>query len=396
MARALIVGAGGVGNVVAHKCAQVPEAFSEIVLASRRISQCEEVQKSVRAKTGRALRIAALDADDRDAAAALLRQHRPDVLINVALPYQDLPLMDACLEAGVHYVDTAVQEQREVSNLFEYKPQWDFHARYREAELTAILGSGFDPGVTNAFCAYAHRELFDTIETVDILDCNAGSHGRSFATNFNAEINIREITQHGCYWEEGQWIETEPLSINMMFDFPQVGPRKAYLIFHEEMESLVKYMPGLKRVRFWMTFSDEYLAHLRVLRNVGMTRIDPVEFEGHSIVPLRFLKSLLPDPGTLGPGYSGLTSIGCLIEGQKNGRRRKVFLYNVCDHAKCFEETRAQAVSYTTGVPAMAAALMIVNGAWKERGVLNIEQLDPSPYLEAVGRYGLPWHQLEY
>ena len=395
MSKVLIIGAGGVGGVVTHKCAQVPEVFSDITLASRTLSRCQAIQRQVREMRGREIAVEKVDADDVAQTVKLIRKVKPKLVINTALPYQDLPIMDACLETGVDYLDTANYEPPDVAK-FEYKWQWAYHERYRKAGLMALLGSGFDPGVTNIFCAYAQKHLFDRIQTIDILDCNAGKHGHPFATNFNPEINIREITQRGRYWEKGEWKEIDPLSENMMFDFPEVGPYKAYLLYHEELESLVKHIPGLERIRFWMTFSDQYITHLRVLENVGMTRIDPVEFEGQSIVPLKFLKAVLPDPSSLAQRYEGKTVIGCLIEGEKDGKRRKVFLYNVCDHAACYEEVRAQAISYTTGVPAMTGAMMMLTGKWRGEGVFNVEQLDPDPFLEALGPNGLPWQVVDH
>lgn len=390
MARILIVGAGGVGGVVAHKCAQVPEVFADIVLASRTIARCERIRDQVEEQSGRRIDVRQVDADDVEQTVSLIREVCPDLLVNVALPYQDLALMDACLETGIDYLDTANYEPKDEAK-FEYGWQWAYRERFRDAGIMALLGSGFDPGVTNVFCAYAQQELFDEIHTIDILDCNAGDHGHAFATNFNPEINIREITQKGRYWEEGGWIETAPLSQSRVFDFPEIGERKAYLMYHEELESLVRNIRGLRRIRFFMTFGDEYLTHLRVLENVGMTRIDPVLFEGREIVPLRFLKALLPDPSTLGAGYSGKTCIGCLVEGVREGVSRTLFIYNVCDHARAYEEVRAQAVSYTTGVPAMIGAMMMLTRRWHRPGVWNMEQLDPLPFLEQLGIHGLPW-----
>ena len=386
MAKVLIIGAGGVGSVVVQKCAQVPEIFSEIVLASRTLEKCERIKK----RLDRPIETAQIDADDTRALVSLVREIRPNLIVNVALPYQDLSIMDACLATGVDYLDTANYEPPDEAK-FCYKWQWDYHDRFREKGLMALLGSGFDPGVTNVFCAHAARVHFDRIETIDIMDCNAGDHGRPFATNFNPEINIREVTQRGRYYENGRWIETDPLAVSDTFDFPQIGPRKMYLMYHEEMESLVEHIPDLKRIRFWMTFSDEYLTHLRVLENIGMTRIDPVEFAGCRIVPLQFLKALLPDPGSLGAGYRGKTCIGCMITGETNGVRRKYYIYNVCDHEQCYREVGAQAVSYTTGVPAMIGAMMMLTGKWRGKGVFNMEQFDPAPFMEALTRHGLPW-----
>ena len=390
MAKVLIIGAGGVGNVVVRKCAQVPEVFSEIVLASRTKSKCDKIASEV----SRPIRTEQVNADDAGQVAALIRKHRPALVINVALPYQDLPIMDACLAEKVDYLDTANYEPPDVAR-FEYKWQWAYHERYAQAGIMALLGSGFDPGVTNVFCAYAQKHFYDEIHSIDIVDCNAGEHGHPFATNFNPEINIREITQKGRYWENGRWVEVEPMSIRKEIDYPEVGPRASYLLYHEELESLVKHIRGLKRIRFWMTFGESYLTHLRVLQNVGMTRIDPVEYEGHQIVPLQFLKAVLPDPGSLGVNYKGKTCIGCIFDGVKDGRQRRMMIYNVCDHAACFREVGAQAVSYTTGVPAMIGAKMMLEGKWRGQGVFNMAQFDPDPFMEDLNRYGLPWKVLE-
>lgn len=386
MARVLIIGAGGVGAVVTAKCAQAPEVFSGICLASRTIEKCERIKSRLPAP----IETARIDADKPAETAALIRSFRPDLVVNTALPYQDLAIMDACLATGVNYLDTANYEPPDVAK-FEYKWQWDYRERFKSAGIMALLGCGFDPGVTNVFCAYAQKHYFDEIHYIDIMDCNAGDHGRAFATNFNPEINIREITQRGKYWEDGEWRETEPLSVSREFDFPRVGPRKMYLLYHEELESLVKHIKGLKRIRFWMTFGESYLTHLRVLQNVGMTRIDPVDFEGHKIVPLKFLKAVLPDPGSLGENYKGKTNIGCMMDGYKDGKPFKYYVYNVCDHAECYREVGAQAVSYTTGVPAMIGAMMMLTGVWKGAGVFNVEQFDPDPFMEKLGVYGLPW-----
>jgi saccharopine dehydrogenase (NAD+, L-lysine-forming) len=394
MSKVLIIGAGGVGGVVTHKCVGDEDTFSEVVLASRTLARCEKIQEQVRQLRGREVEIAQVDADDVAQTVALIRRVQPALVINVALPYQDLPLMDACLEAGVDYLDTANYEPPDEAK-FEYKWQWAYQERFKERGIMALLGSGFDPGVTNVFCAYAQQNLFDEIDSIDILDCNGGDHGHPFATNFNPEINIREITQRGRYWEDGEWVETDPMSQSRTFDFPEVGERRAYLLYHEELESLVKHIDGLKRIRFWMTFGEEYLTHLRVLQNVGMTGIHPIEYEGREIVPIQFLKALLPDPSTLGENYTGKTSIGCLIEGRKNGEPRKVFIYNVCDHEESWKEVRAQAVSYTTGVPTMVGAKMMLTKQWRGNGVFNIEQFDPEPFLEELAVRGLPWHVKE-
>jgi len=386
MSKVLIIGAGGVGAVVTHKCAQNPEVFSEIVLASRTLAKCEAIREQV----ARPIEIARVDADHPHEVSALIRKVSPDLVINVALPYQDLSIMDACLETGVDYLDTANYEPPDEAR-FCYKWQWDYQERFQKRGIMALLGCGFDPGVTNIFCAHALKHHFDEIHTIDIMDCNAGDHGHPFATNFNPEINIREVTARGKYYENGQWIETAPLSIHKPFDFPQVGVREMYLMYHEEMESLAKNIPGIKRMRFWMTFGQEYLTHLRVLQNVGMTRIDPVKYQGIDIVPLQFLKALLPEPSSLAAGYTGKTCIGCMIEGLKNKKPVKYFIYNVCDHAECFREIKAQAISYTTGVPTMIGAMMMLTGKWKTAGVFNVEEFDPDPFMDALNRYGLPW-----
>lgn len=391
MGHVLIIGAGGVGRVVAHKCAQVPEVFTQITLASRTVSKCDEIAASVKQRVGRDIVTAQIDADNVLEMVALIQKIKPDLVLNVALPYQDLPIMDACLETGVDYLDTANYEPRDEAK-FEYKWQWAYQDRFKKAGIMALLGSGFDPGVTNMFCAYAQQELFDEIHYIDILDCNAGDHGHPFATNFNPEINIREITQKGKYWEDGQWIEIEPLSQTWDFDYPEVGVRKSFLLYHEEEESLVQNIKGLKRIRFWMTFGEEYLTHLRVMQNIGITRIDPVDYNGTPVVPIELLKRLLPDPASLAQGYTGKTSIGTLIEGIKDGKLKKIFIYNVCDHAECNKEVGAQAVSYTTGVPAMIGAMMMMTDTWKLPGVWNMEQNDPIPFMEKLNQHGLPWH----
>lgn len=390
MAKVLIIGAGGVGNVAVHKCAQAADVFEEITLASRTVAKCEKIAADVLARTGVKVNVASVDADDAEQVAKLIRQVKPTIVLNVALPYQDLPIMDACLAEKVDYVDTANYEPRDVAK-FEYSWQWAYQERFKAAGITALLGSGFDPGVTNMFCAHAQKHLFDEIHSVDIIDCNAGDHGHPFATNFNPEINIREITQPGRYWENGEWIEIPAMSISETFDFPGVGDRKAYLLYHEELESLVQNIKGLKRIRFWMTFGQAYLTHLEVLQNIGMTGIEAIDFQGQKIIPIEFLKALLPDPGSLAANYTGKTSIGCIIEGVKDGKPKKILIYNICDHAETNLEVGAQAVSYTTGVPAMLGTLMVATGAWRGPGVLNMEQNDPDPFLEKLGGFGLPW-----
>ena len=391
MARVLIIGAGGVGSVVAHKCAQNPEVFTEIMLASRTVSKCDAIAASIKERTGRIIETARVNADDVPELVALIKRYKPVMVINVALPYQDLTIMDACLEAGVHYMDTANYEPLDVAK-FEYKWQWAYQQKFKDAGLMALLGSGFDPGVTNVFAAYAQKHLFDEIHVLDIIDCNAGDHGQPFATNFNPEINIREVTAKGRYWERGEWVETDPLSWSMTYDFPDgIGPKKCFLMYHEELESLVQNLKGIRRARFWMTFSENYLNHLKVLGNVGMTGIEPVEFQGQQIVPIQFLGKLLPDPASLGPLTKGKTCIGCVMKGVKDGKEKSAYIYNICDHEACYAEVGSQAISYTTGVPAMIGAMMMVTGKWMQPGVWNMEQLDPDPFMEQLNLRGRPW-----
>lgn len=393
MSKVLIIGAGGVGNVVAHKCAMVPEVFSDIMLASRTLSKCEQIARDIKEMHGVEIKTAQVDADNVPELVKLINSFKPGIVINVALPYQDLTIMDACLETKVNYLDTANYEPKDVAK-FEYKWQWAYQDKFKEAGLLAILGCGFDPGVTGVFTAYAQKHHFDEIHYLDIVDCNAGDHGKAFATNFNPEINIREITQKGKYWENGKWIEVDPLSIHKPIEYPEIGPKESYLLYHEELESLVKNIPHMKRARFWMTFSQNYITHLRVLENVGMTRIDPVKFKGIDVIPLEFLKAVLPEPSSLGENYKGQTSIGCQIKGVKDGKDKTYFIYNNCDHAESYREVRAQAVSYTTGVPAMIGAMMALQGKWKGSGVFNVEQFDPDPFMEQLNKRGLPWHEI--
>jgi saccharopine dehydrogenase (NAD+, L-lysine forming) len=382
MDNVLIIGAGAAGSVTAQKAAMNRDVFKKVTLASRRLVSCETVAKLCRTP----IDIAQVDADNVAETVKLLKKVKPDLVINMALPYQDLPIMDACLEAGVHYMDTANYEPREEAK-FTYKYQWPYHKKYKEAGLMAVLGCGFDPGQSNIYCAYAQEFLFDEIETIDIVDCNAGDHGKGFATNFNPEINLREVTQRGKYWKEGKWIEIDPLSINCMVDYPEVGPRKSYLIYHEEEESLVKHIRGLKQIRFWMTFGDNYIKHLDVLVGVGMTRIDPVMYKGNPVIPMEFLKELLPPPSSLGENYKGKTSIGVIC--------KRTMIWNVSDHAKAYKEVKAQAVSYTTGVPPIVGAMMMFKGEWKGKGVFNVEQLPSRPFMDEIGKQGLPWQMAD-
>lgn len=389
MSTVLIIGTGGVGNVVAKKCSQLPQIFTKICLANRTVSKCEAIKKAI---GNPAIETAQVDANNVNEVVALIKKFQPELVINTALPYQDLSIMDACLETGVDYLDTANYEPPDEAK-FCYKWQWDYFERFKEKNIMALLGCGFDPGVTNIFCAYAKKYHFDTIHFVDIMDANGGDHGQPFATNFNPEINIREITQEGKYFENGEWKKTLPLSVHKPFNFPGIGVREMYLMYHEELESIVKNFPEIKRIRFWMTFSEKYLTHLKVLQNVGMTSIKPIEFAGKKIVPLQFLKVVLPDPSSLGPLTKGKTCIGCMIEGKKDSREKKYYVYNICDHELCFKEVGAQAISYTTGVPAMIGAKLMLEKKWKKNGVFNVEDFDPTPFMEDLNKYGLPWEE---
>lgn len=389
MGKALIIGAGGVASVVVHKCVQNPDVFEEICIASRTLAKCDALKTKL--EGGRTkIRTARVDADRTEEVVALIRDFQPDIVINVALPYQDLTIMDACLETGVHYLDTANYEPPELAK-FEYSWQWAYRERFEKAGLTAILGCGFDPGVTGVFTAHAMKHHFDEIHEIDILDANAGDHGLPFATNFNPEINIREITANGRYWENGEWVETAPLSEKRVYNFPEIGPKDMYLLYHEELESLVQNVKGLKKIRFWMTFSEKYITHLRVLENVGMTSIEPIEIEGVKIAPIHFLKAVLPDPASLGPLTKGKTNIGCIYKGLKDGKEKTYYIYNVCVHEACYAEVGSQAISYTTGVPAMIGAMMLLKGLWKKPGVHNVEAFDPDPFMEQLNLQGLPW-----
>ena len=387
MGKVLIIGAGGVGTVVAHKIAAHPEIFTDIMLASRTKSKCDDIAKAI---GGNRIRTAAVNADNVPELVKLLNDFKPELVINVALPYQDLHIMDACLEAGVNYMDTANYEPLDEAK-YEYKWQWAYQDKFKEAGLTAILGCGFDPGVTSIFTAFAAKHHFDEIQYLDIVDCNAGDHHKAFATNFNPEINIREVTQKGKYWENGEWIETEPHQIHKPLNYPEIGPKESYVIYHEELESLVKNYPTLKRARFWMTFGQEYLTHLRVIQNIGMASIEPIMYNGVEIVPIQFLKAVLPNPGDLGENYTGWTSIGCRIRGLKDGQEKSYYIYNNCSHEVAYKETGTQGVSYTTGVPAMIGAMMFMQGYWKKPGVFNVEEFDPDPFMLELNKNGLPW-----
>ncbi len=393
MGKVLIIGAGGVGTVVVHKVAQNPDVFTEIMLASRTKSKCDAIAADVKARYGVEVKTAQVDADVVPELVALLNDYKPELVVNVALPYQDLTIMDACLEAGVNYLDTANYEPKDEAH-FEYSWQWAYKEKFEKAGLTAILGCGFDPGVTSIYTAYAAKHHFDEIQYLDIVDCNAGDHGKAFATNFNPEINIREVSQRGKYWENGQWVETEPHEIHKALNYPEIGPKESYVIYHEELESLVKNFPTIKRARFWMTFGQEYLTHLRVIQNIGMARIDEVEYNGVKIVPIQFLKAVLPNPGDLGENYTGWTSIGCRIKGIKNGEEKTYYVYNNCSHEAAYKETGTQGVSYTTGVPAMIGAMMFMKGLWKKAGVYNVEEFNPDPFMEQLNIHGLPWVEL--
>ncbi|RXJ54542.1 saccharopine dehydrogenase family protein [Candidatus Marinarcus aquaticus] len=390
----LIIGAGGVSRVATVKCAMNIDTFEKITLASRTVSKCDAIAEDIKKNQGVDIDTASVDADNVPELVALIKKVNPKLVLNVALPYQDLTIMDACTQCGVDYVDTANYEHPDEAK-FEYKEQWAKNEQFKDANVMALLGSGFDPGVTGVFCAYAQQNLFDEIHFIDIMDCNAGDHGYPFATNFNPEINLREVSANGRYWEEGKWIETKPLEIRVEHDYPEVGVKPSYLLYHEELESLSKNIKGLKRIRFFMTFGDSYIAHMNCLQNVGMLGIESVMHKGVEIIPIEFLTTLLPDPASLGPRTVGKTNIGCIIEGLKDGKKKKIYIYNVCDHQECYKETGAQAVSYTTGVPAMIGSKLLYKGVWKNTGVFNIEEFDAKPFMDELMTQGLPWKILE-
>ncbi|WP_196591731.1 saccharopine dehydrogenase family protein [Pectinatus frisingensis] len=391
MGKAMIIGCGGVANVAIHKCCQNSAAFDEIMIASRTKSKCDALQQKLSGGKTKIL-TAQVNADSTEQLINLITEYKPDVVLNLALPYQDLTIMDACLATKTHYVDTANYEPLETAK-FEYKWQWAYRDKFKNAGITALLGSGFDPGVTGVFSAYALKHQFDEINYIDILDCNGGDHGYPFATNFNPEINIREVTANGSYWEDGKWIETKPMQIKKVYNFTEIGDKDMYLLHHEELESLGQNIKGIKRIRFFMTFGKSYLTHLQCLQDVGMTSIEPIDFEGRQIVPLQFLKAVLPDPASLGPRTVGKTNIGCIFTGKKAGKEKHYYLYNICDHQECYREVGSQAVSYTTGVPAMIGTMLVMNGTWQRPGVYNVEEFDPDPFMAALNKWGLPWRE---
>lgn len=411
MGRALIIGCGGVAGVAIHKCCQNSGVFGEIMIASRTKSKCDALKQKLEGKTDTKITTAQVNADNIEEVVALIKSYQPDLVMNIALPYQDLTIMDACLACKVNYMDTANYEPENIddpawravydkrcreegfSAYFDYSWQWAYRKKFEEAGITALLGSGFDPGVTQAYCAYALKHEFDEIQTIDILDCNGGDHGYAFATNFNPEINLREVSAPGSYWENGHWVEVPAMSIRRTYHFDQVGAKDMYLLHHEEIESLAKNIPGVKRIRFFMTFGQSYLDHMRCLEDVGMLSTAPIDYEGRQIVPIQFLKALLPDPASLGPRTTGKTNIGCIFTGKKDGRDKTYYLYNVCDHQECYREVGSQAISYTTGVPAMVGAMMLLNGNWNKPGVFTVEEFDPDPYMEALNKWGLPWQE---
>ncbi len=411
MGRVLIIGCGGVASVAIQKCCQNSAVFQEILIASRTKAKCDALKQLLEGKTDTKITTAQVDADNKEEVVALIQGYKPDLVMNIALPYQDLTIMEACLACKVNYMDTANYEPENIdepawraayekrckeegfSAYFDYSWQWAYKKKFEEAGITALLGSGFDPGVTQAYCAYALKHEFDSIETIDILDCNGGDHGYAFATNFNPEINLREVSAPGSYWENGKWVEVPAMSVKRVYDFDQVGTKDMYLLHHEEIESLAKNIPGVKRIRFFMTFGQSYLEHMRCLEDVGMLSATPITYEGKEIVPIQFLKALLPDPASLGPRTKGKTNIGCIFTGKKDGKDKTYYLYNVCDHQACYKEVGSQAISYTTGVPAMIGAMMLLTGRWKKPGVFTVEEFDPDPYMEALNRWGLPWQE---
>lgn len=390
MGKVLVIGAGGVASVAIHKICQNDEFFTEVCIATRTKAKADAIKEKLEGKTKTVITTEEVDADNVEELVSLIEKVKPEAVLNLALPYQDLTIMDACLETKTHYIDTANYEPEDTAK-FEYKWQWDYMDRYKEAGITGLLGSGFDPGVTSVFTAYALKHYFDEIHYIDILDCNAGDHGYPFATNFNPEINIREVSAKGSYWENGEWVETEPLEIKRKYNFPEIGEKDMYLLHHEELESLGIHVPGIKRIRFFMTFGESYLTHLKCLENVGMTSIEPIMFEGKEIIPLQFLTAVLPDPSSLGPRTVGKTNIGCIFQGVKDGEEKTLYIYNVCDHQEAYAEVGSQAVSYTTGVPAMIGTMLVMNGQWESPGVYTVEEFDPDPFMDALNKWGLPW-----
>ena len=409
MSRLLVIGCGGVAQVAIQKCCQNSDVFTELCIASRTVSKCDALKEKLAGKTSTVVTTAAVDADKKENVVALIKSYKPDLVLNVALPYQDLAIMDACLECGVHYVDTANYEPEDTddpewrkiydkrckelgfSAYFDYSWQWNYDQKFKDAGLTALLGTGFDPGVTSVFTAYAQKHYFDEIHTIDILDCNGGDHGYPFATNFNPEVNLREVSAPGSYWEDGHWVEVPAMSIKREYDFPQVGMKDMYLLHHEEIEALARNIKGVKRIRFFMTFGQSYLTHMKCLENVGMLSTTPIDFNGQKIVPIQFLKALLPDPASLGPRTVGKTNIGCIFTGIKDGKEKTIFIYNVCDHQECYKELGSQAISYTTGVPAMIGTALVASGIWNKRGTLTTDEFDPDPYMDMLNKFGLPW-----
>ena len=394
MGKVLVIGAGGVASVAIHKICQNDEFFTEVCIATRTKAKADALKEKLEGKTKTVITTEEIDADNVEELVSLIEKVKPEAVLNLALPYQDLTIMDACLETKTHYIDTANYEPEDTAK-FEYKWQWDYMDRYKEAGITGLLGSGFDPGVTSVFTAYALKHYFDEIHYIDILDCNAGDHGYPFATNFNPEINIREVSAKGFYWENGEWVETEPLEIKRKYNFPEIGEKGMYLLHHEELESLGIHVPGIKRIRFFMTFGESYLTHLKCLENVGMTSIEPIMFEGKEIIPLQFLTAVLPDPSSLGPRTVGKTNIGCIFQGVKDGEEKTLYIYNVCDHQEAYKEVGSQAVSYTTGVPAMIGTMLVMNGEWNRPGVYTVEEFDPDPFMDALNKWGLPWTVVE-
>lgn len=409
MSRLLVIGCGGVAQVAIQKCCQNSDVFTELCIASRTVSKCDALKEKLAGKTSTVVTTAAVDADKKENVVALIKSYKPDLVLNVALPYQDLSIMEACLECGVHYVDTANYEPEDTddpewrkiydkrckdlgfSAYFDYSWQWNYDQKFKDAGLTALLGTGFDPGVTSVFTAYAQKHYFDEIHTIDILDCNGGDHGYPFATNFNPEVNLREVSAPGSYWEDGHWVEVPAMSIKREYNFPQVGMKDMYLLHHEEIEALARNIKGVKRIRFFMTFGQSYLTHMKCLENVGMLSTTPIDFNGQKIVPIQFLKALLPDPASLGPRTVGKTNIGCIFTGIKDGKEKTIFIYNVCDHQECYKELGSQAISYTTGVPAMIGTALVASGIWNKRGTLTTDEFDPDPYMDMLNKFGLPW-----
>lgn len=398
MRNVLIIGAGGVGSAVTHKCAQHNDELGDICLASRTLSKCEHIVETVNERNSLEnsdgkLTVAKLDAKDADAVAGLITRNESSIILNAGSPHCNIAIIEACLRTGAHYLDTALYEKEGDLNVpppWYANNEWKYRDRFSAAGVTGVLGIGFDPGAVNAFCAYVHKHLIDDIDSIDIMDVNAGDHGHYFATNFDPEVNLREIMEDVLYWENGEWVSIPCHSKSRSYDFPVVGEHKVYSMGHDELHSLAANIPA-RRIEFWMAFNDRYISVFNVLNQLGLLSGDAVDVEGVPVVPLKLLKAVLPDPASLAAGYKGKVCIGCLVKGRTQGKAREVFIYTSCEHADCFADIGAQAISYTTAVPLVTAALLIARGDWNVRKLVNVEELDPDPFMALIPKVGLDW-----